>query len=78
VVQRSFFSAIPLTPVSAQVSEPSAALAQNPSFSVYSNYSSGGAGFGASRAMARTPPEEALGRRMSVRQHRAHHVMNHY
>jgi hypothetical protein len=59
------------TPVSAQISEPSAALAQNPNFSVYSG---GGAGFGGSGAMAQTLPEDAWGPRL-VRRHRAHHVM---
>jgi hypothetical protein len=72
------FSAIQLTPVLAQVSEPAAAAARDPSFSIYSNYSGGGAGFGASRAMAQTLPEDASGLRVSVRPHRAHHVMKHY
>jgi hypothetical protein len=68
-------SAIQLTPVSAQVSEPAAAAARDPNFSIYSSYPSGGVGFAASRAMAQTLPEDALGSRMSVRSHRAHHVM---
>ena len=70
-------AAILQTPVSAQVSEPSAALAQNPSFSVYSNYSGGAAGFAASRAMAQTLPEDALGPRVSMRRHRAHYAIKH-
>ncbi|HEY3791007.1 MAG TPA: hypothetical protein VGM09_04190 [Bradyrhizobium sp.] len=72
------FSAIQLTPVSAQVSEPATAAARDPGFSIYSSYSSGGARFGASRAMAQTLPEDALGPRRSVRPHRAHHMMKHY
>jgi hypothetical protein len=68
-------SAIQLTPVSAQVSEPAAAAAQDPNFSIYS---SGGAGFGASRALAQTLPEEAPGPRMSVRPHRARHATKRY
>jgi hypothetical protein len=71
-------SAIQLTSVSAQVSEPAAAAAQDPNFSIYSNYSSGGAGFRDSRAMAQTLPEDALRPRMPVRPHRAHHVMKRY
>jgi hypothetical protein len=71
-------SAIQLTPVLAQVSEPAAAAARDPNFSIYSSYPGGGVGFAASRAMAQTLPEEAFGPRMSVRPHRAHHVMRRY
>jgi hypothetical protein len=71
-------AATQLTPVSAQVSEPAAAAARDPNFSIYSNYSSGGAGFEASRAMARALPEDASALRMSVRPHRTHHLRKHY
>ena len=62
-------------PVSAQVSEPAAAAARDPNFSIYS---SGGADFGASRAMTQAPPEDTLGPRTSVWPHRTHHAMKHY
>jgi hypothetical protein len=68
-------SAIQLTSVSAQVSEPAAAAARDPNFSIYS---SGGAGLGSSPAMAQALPEDAVGPRMSVRPHRAHRVMKRY
>jgi hypothetical protein len=68
-------SAIQFTPVSAQVSEPAAAAARDPNFSIYSSYPSSRAGFATSRAMAQTLPEDAFGSRMSVRPHRVHHVM---
>ena len=71
-------SAIQVMPLWAQVSEPAAAAARDPSFSIYSNYPSGGAGFATSRAMAQTFPEDAFGPRISARPHRAHHVMKHY
>lgn len=68
-------SAIQLVPASAQVSEPAAAAARDPNFSIYS---SGGVGLGSSPAMAQALPEDAVGLRMSVRPHRAHHVMKRY
>jgi hypothetical protein len=67
-------SAIQLVPVSAQVSEPAAAAARDPNFSIYSS----GGGFGSSPAMAQALPEDAVGARMSVRLHRAHHVRKRY
>jgi hypothetical protein len=68
-------SGIQLVPASAQVSEPAAAAARDPNFSIYS---SGGGGFGSSPAMAQALPEDAVGARMSVRPHRAHHVRKRY
>jgi hypothetical protein len=68
-------SAIQLTSVSAQVSEPAAAMARDPNFSIYS---SGGSGLGSSPAMAQALPEDAVGPRMPVRSHRVHHVMKRY
>jgi hypothetical protein len=68
-------SAIQLTPVSAQVSEPAAAAARDPNFSIYS---SGPAGYGVSRAMAQTLPEDAWEPRTPVRPHRVHHPMKRY
>lgn len=59
-----------LTPTWAQVSEPAAAAARDPSFSIYS---SGGADFRASHAMVQTLPDD-LGLRSPARPHRAHHV----
>lgn len=67
--------AIQLTPVSAQVSEPAAAAARDPNFSIYS---SGPAGYGASRAMAQTLPEDAWEPHRPLRPHRAHHGMKRY
>jgi hypothetical protein len=66
-----------LTPTWAQVSEPAAAAARNPDFSIYSNYPSGGADFRASHAMVQTLPDD-VGLRPSARPHRAHHVTRHY
>ena len=71
-------STIQLAPVSAQISEPAAAAARDPNFSVYAPYPRGGAGLSASGAMAQTLPEDALDPRMSVRPHRAHHMMKRY
>jgi hypothetical protein len=68
-------SAIQLVPVSAQVSEPAAAAARDPNFSIYS---SGGGGLGSSPAMAQALPEDGVGPRILVRPHRAHHVMKRY
>jgi hypothetical protein len=68
-------SAIQLTSVSAQVSEPAAAAARDPNFSIYS---SGGGGFGSSPAMAQAMPEDAVGPRIPVRPHRAHRVIKRY
>ena len=68
-------SAIQLTSVSAQVSEPAAAAARDPNFSIYS---SGGGGFGSSPAMAQALPEDAVAPRMPVRSHRARHVIKRY
>ena len=65
-------SALLATPASAggSLSEPAAAQAQDPTFSVYSNDR---AGF--SRAMAaQLPPGDASGLRMSVRPHRGNHT----
>ena len=67
--------AIQLTSVSAQVSEPAAAAARDPNFSIYS---SGGGGLGSSAAMAQALPEDAVGPRMPARSHRAHHGMKRY
>lgn len=69
------FSAIQLTPVSAQVSEPAAAMARDPNFSIYS---SGPAGYGGSGAMAQALPDHTFGPRLTRRSHRTHHVMKHY
>jgi hypothetical protein len=52
------FSAIQLTRVSAQVSEPAAAMARDPNFSIYS---SGPVGYGGSGAMAQAPLDDAFG-----------------
>jgi hypothetical protein len=65
-------------PVSAQVSEPAAAAARDPNFSVYAPYPRGG--FGVSGAMAQTLPEDAVDPRMSARSHRTYrtHHMKRY
>lgn len=68
-------SAIQLTPVSAQVSEPAAAAARNPNFSIYS---SGPVGYGVSGAMAQALPEDAWEPRTPVRPYRAHRPMKRY
>ena len=68
-------SAIQLTAAWAQVSEPAAAEARDPNFSIYS---SGPPSYGAPNAMAQTLPDEAWEPRMSVRSHRARHMMRHY
>ncbi len=68
-------SAIQLVAASAQVSEPAAAAARDPNFSIYS---SGGAGLESSPAMAQALPEDAVGPRMPARSHRAHHGMKRY
>ena len=65
-------SALLATPASAggTASEPAAALAQDPTYSVYSNDRGG-----FSRAMAsQLPLGDASGLRMSVRPHRANHT----
>jgi len=65
-------SALLATPASAggTTSEPAAALAQDPTYSIYSN-----AGAGFSRAMAsQLPPGDASGLRMSVRPYRGNHI----
>ena len=62
-------SAIALSPVSAQVSEPAAAAARDPNFSVYS---SGPAGFRVQDSMAQALPEDAWTSQPPVRPHRAH------
>jgi hypothetical protein len=67
--------AMQLMPVSAQVGEPAAAAARDPNFSIYAPYPRGGAVFDGSGAMAQTGPEDTLEPRMSVRSHRAHHMM---
>jgi hypothetical protein len=66
------FSALLATPASAweAISEPGAAAARDPTFSIYSN---DGRGF--SRTMAAQPPlGDASGRHMSVRPHRGNHT----
>ena len=75
--------AIQLTPVSAQVSEPAAAAARNPNFSIYSSGpvgygSSGPVGYGVSGAMAQTLPEDAWEPRTPVRPYRTHRPMRRY
>lgn len=65
-------SALLATPASAweAISEPAAAAAQDPSFSIYSND-----GHGFSGTMASQPPlGEASGLHMSVRPHRGNHI----
>lgn len=65
-------SALLATPASAyeSISEPAAALAQDPTFSVYSNY-----GLGFSRAMASQAPHgDASGLHMLVPRHRGNHT----
>ncbi|HLZ05239.1 MAG TPA: hypothetical protein VKR55_24210 [Bradyrhizobium sp.] len=71
-------SALVATPASAweAISEPAAAAALNPNFSIYSG---GDSGFGSSRAMVpQTLREDAAGLHMSVRPHRAHHAAKRY
>ena len=68
-------SAIPLTAVWAQVSEPAAAAARDPNFSIYS---SGPPRYGAPAAMAQSLPEEAWEPQVPVRSHRARHQMRRY
>ena len=69
-------SAIPLTAVWAQVSEPAAAAARDPNFSIYS---SGPSSYGApDGAMAQSPPDEAWETQIPVRSHRAHHMTRRY
>lgn len=68
--------AVQLAPTRAQVSEPAAAAAQDPSFSIYSNYPRGGAGFEASHAMMQALPDDDL--RPLARPHRAHRVTRRY
>ena len=68
-------SALLATPASAweAISEPAAAAAQDPTFSIYSNYSNNGLGF--SRTMAsQAPLGDASGLHMSVRRHRGNHT----
>lgn len=64
-------SALLATPASAwdSVSEPAAAAAADPTFSIYSND-----GRGYPNAMAQAPLNEAPGLRLSVRPHRGHHA----
>ena len=68
-------SAMQLTPVLAQVSEPAAAAARDPNFSIYS---SGPPSYAYSGAMAQTLPDEAWAPQPPVRTHRAHHSMKHH
>jgi len=72
-------SAIQLTPAStsalAQVSEPAAAEARDPNFSIYS---SGPPSYAYSGAMAQTLHDEAWAPQAPVRTHRAHHPMKHH
>jgi hypothetical protein len=69
-------SAIQLAAASAQVSEPAAAMARDPNFSIYS---SGPPSYGApAGAMAQSLPDEAWEPQVPVRSHRAHHVMKRY
>jgi hypothetical protein len=68
-------AAVQLASASAQVSEPAAAAARDPNFSVYAPYPGGGYGYRDSGAMAQTLPEDAYGPRTPVRAHRAHHMM---
>jgi hypothetical protein len=69
-------SAVQLASASAQVSEPAAAAARDPNFSVYAPYPGGGYGYGDSGAMAQTLSEDAYGPRTLVRPHRWHHAMH--
>jgi hypothetical protein len=64
-------SALLATPASAwgQTSEPAAAEAQDPTFSIYSN----GRGFSSTMA-SQAPLGDASGRHMSVRPHRGNHT----
>ncbi|QPF84506.1 hypothetical protein IC762_33715 [Bradyrhizobium genosp. L] len=62
---------VKLMPASAQVSEPAAASAQDPNFSIYSDRRPG---FSANAAMAETPPQDVLGPRISVRRHHSRHA----
>ncbi|THD66012.1 MAG: hypothetical protein E7813_13830 [Bradyrhizobium sp.] len=63
-------SALLATPASAQVSEPAAAAAQDPAFSIYSN---DGRGFSSTMA-SQAPLGDASGLHMSVRPHRGNHT----
>ena len=64
-------SALLATPASAwnAVSEPAAAAAADPSFSIYSND-----GPAYPHAMAQAPLNDAPGLHMSIRRHRGHHA----
>ncbi len=66
-------SALLATPASAweAISDPDAALAQDPTFSVYSNggYSNGGPGFSGTMA-SQTPPGHMSGPHVLIRPHR--------
>jgi hypothetical protein len=59
-----------LAPAWGQVSEPAAAEAQDPNFSIYSN---DGRGFSSTMA-SQAPLGDASGRHMSVRPHRGNHT----
>jgi hypothetical protein len=69
-------SALLATPPAAwgQASEPAAAAAQNPNFSIYSNYGRGYSGAMASQAQF----GDASGPNMSVRPRRGHHTAKRY
>jgi hypothetical protein len=62
-----------------QASEPAAAASQDPTFSIYSNYSNDGRGFSGTMA-AQAPLGDASGLHRSVRLHRGNHTagVKHY
>ena len=68
-------AAMQLTPALAQVSEPAAAEARDPNFSIYS--SGPPSYYGSSGAMAQTLPGEAWAPQPQVRTHRSRHSMKH-
>jgi hypothetical protein len=72
-------SAIQLAAASAQVSEPAAAEARDPNFSIYSSGppSYGPSSYGPSGAMAQTLPDDAWATPVP-RPHRTHHTMKRY
>jgi hypothetical protein len=69
-------SALLATPASAwqAVSEPAAAAAADPTFSIYSNYSNYGRGYQAYGMASQVPLGDASGLRTSVRPHHRRHT----
>ena len=69
-------SALLATPASAwqSASEPAAAAAADPTFSIYSNYSNYGRGYSAYGMASQAPLGDASGLHASVRPHRGKHT----